>query len=313
MPAHAASVCHAIGELARGVDRQRAGGRDRVRPRRDRRLARRDGLQRVAVDLPRVRLVLGQHVEAAVAVVAVNLKRPRTPAASVFIAGSAQSVPEVALAVRVRVERLRVVVAVRGALDGAVAEPAAGERRPDRAVVAAAASARRAAMIAARRRRGRGRSPAASARPSRTGSRGCCRPCSRPRRRSRLNPCLSIRSHVTSHSVAAQPWPRPCGSASDVPLSQPLVLIESYVNGWIVHVARVRTRPDAGAAAVGLEERVRAHAARALRVVEARVEQQRHARGSRSSPRPPARCRSGSLRLRRRRSGGSRRHGRTRG
>ena len=36
-----------------------------------------------------------------------------------------------------------------------------------------------------------------------------------------------------SHSVAAQPWPRPCGSASEAPLSHWPVLIESYVNGWV--------------------------------------------------------------------------------
>ena len=36
-----------------------------------------------------------------------------------------------------------------------------------------------------------------------------------------------------SHSTDAQPWPRPCGSASDVLFSQPLDLMQSYVNGWM--------------------------------------------------------------------------------
>src|SRR5919108_722641 len=51
--------------------------------------------------------------------------------------------------------------------------------------------------------------------------------------RSGLNPYLSIRSQFRSHSTAAQPWPRPCGSASDAPFSQARVLMLSYVKGWV--------------------------------------------------------------------------------
>src|ERR671918_138371 len=48
-----------------------------------------------------------------------------------------------------------------------------------------------------------------------------------------LNPCTSIRFHVMSHRIEAQPWPMPCGIDSDPPVIQEFVLIRSYVNGWI--------------------------------------------------------------------------------
>ena len=42
-----------------------------------------------------------------------------------------------------------------------------------------------------------------------------------------LNPCLSTRSQAMSQRVAAHPWPSPCGSTSEVPSSQPFVLMLS--------------------------------------------------------------------------------------
>ena len=77
-----------------------------------------------------------------------------------------------------------------------------------------------------------------------------------------------------SQSMAAQPWPRPCGQRQRA--VQPAVRLDAVVGERLdVHVARVRPRADAGAVAVGLEERVRAHAARLIRVVESRVEERR--------------------------------------
>ena len=311
VPAHAASVCHPKVKTPRLSTDSVAQRVDRVRPRRGDRLARVHRLQRRAVHQPRVRLVLGQDVQAAIAVVRES-QTHRAAGGHRVDRRLRRDRLEVALTVRVRVERLRVVVAVRGRLHRVVAEATTRERGPDRALVPAAAGRR--------------------ARDDRV---------ARDHQAGTTALQLQAVDHVLQRAVVAARIPGPVEVrvepvlVDQVPRHvpqrrgpavaeavrqrqrravQPARWLDRVVRErLLLHVARVRARTQAVARAVGLVERVRHQAARALGLVQARVEQERVGRGSRSSPRPPARCRSGSSASSGRPSGGARRHGRTRG
>jgi hypothetical protein len=183
---------------------------------------------------------------------------------------------EVALAARVRVERLRVVVAVGRALDRAVAEATARERGPDRALVAAAAlggarddrvtsdhEARAAALQLEAVDDVLQRAQVAALVPRAV--------------QVRVEPVLvdQVPGHVPQHrlpAVAEAVRQRERGAV------QPAVGLDRVIRERLgLHVARVRPGADARGVAAGLEERIRARAALALGVVQARVEQQGHA------------------------------------
>ena len=126
-----AARCRVIGEP--GV--ARCLRRDRQRPRGDELRPRCLRAQGGAVDLPGVRGVAGEDVEASVAP-GVELHLDGLPPIDRVERRPGRNAAEEALqALRIGVERLAVVVASRRPLEGAEAETAAGERRPDRAGV----------------------------------------------------------------------------------------------------------------------------------------------------------------------------------
>ena len=261
--------CRIVGEP--GV--ARCLRRDRQRPRGDELGPRGLRAKRVAIDLTGVRGVAGQDVEAAVAS-GIELHLHGLAAVDRVERRRVGHPEEALTAVGVGVERLAVVVAARRALHGAEAEAAAGERRPHRAGVLAAEDLRRGDDRAA----GDDETGAAALHLQAVDHvlEGPVVAARVPRLVDvRVEPVLvdQVPVEIPEHGCPAVAEAVRQGQRRAV---EPAARLEAVVRERLDrHVARVWPRTNAGAVAVVLEERVRAHPARLVRIVQRRIEQER--------------------------------------